>query len=154
MDRRTFSKLATLATIGTLSSDLELRAERPGLKKNIYKGCEQPSSLAAHVAVPSEWENSSIRLQDDKPISLRFFGSTVADLFTREIEESFHGVLENNLVTKPGNGFPAGFVSTSPAGQIWGGTMWTRDGGTFMRELVMRGYYEHAALLEIGRAHV
>jgi len=25
--------------------------------------------------------------------------------------------------------------------------MWTRDGGTFMRELVMRGYYEHAALL-------
>ena len=147
MDRRTFNRLAALASIGTLSSDLGLRAEQPGLKKNIDKGGEQPSSLAAHAAVPSELENSSIRLEDDKPISLRFFGSPAADLFTREIEESFHGVLENNFVAKPGNGFPAGFVSTSPAGQIWGGTMWTRDGSTFMRELVMRGYYEHAALL-------
>jgi hypothetical protein len=78
---------------------------------------------------------------------VRFFGSPDADLLTREFEESFQGVLRKNFVEKAGNGFPAGFVHASPPGQIWGGTMWTRDGGTFMRELAMRGYYEHAALL-------
>jgi len=91
--------------------------------------------------------DSSRRLEDDLPVSLRFFGSPDADLLTREFEESFQGVLRKNFVEKAANGFPAGFVGASPRGQIWGGTMWSRDGGTFLRELVMRGYYEHAALL-------
>ena len=133
MNRRAFNKLAALAAMSALSRGIELEAEQP--------------LLAAHAAVGSEPEDSSIRLEDDEPVSLRFFGSPVADLFTREIDESFQGVLKNNFVAKARDGFPAGFISTSPAGQIWGGTMWTRDGGTFIRELAMRGYYEHAALL-------
>ncbi len=91
--------------------------------------------------------DSSRRLEDDRPVSLRFFGSADADLLTHEFEESFQGVLRKNFVGKTANGFPAGFVGASPRGQIWGGTMWSRDGGTFLRELVMRGYYEHAAML-------
>ncbi len=118
MDRRTFNKLTSLAALGALS---------------------RKSGLAA--------EYTSIRLEDDQPVSLRFFGSPSADLFTRELEESFQGVLQESFVGTASNGLPAGFVSASIPGRPWAGTMWTRDAGTFMRELVMRGYYEHAALL-------
>ena len=118
MDRRTFNKLTSLAALGALS---------------------RKSGLAA--------EYTSIRLEDDQPVSLRFFGSPSADFFTRELEESFQGVLRESFVGTASNGLPAGFVSASIPGRPWAGTMWTRDAGTFMRELVMRGYYEHAALL-------
>jgi hypothetical protein len=118
MDRRTFNKLTSFAALGALS---------------------RKSGLAA--------EYTSIRLEDDQPVSLRFFGSPSADLFTRELEESFQGVLQESFVGTASNGLPAGFVSASIPGRPWAGTMWTRDAGTFMRELVMRGYYEHAALL-------
>ncbi len=86
-------------------------------------------------------------LEKDKPASLRFFGSSDAELFTRELDESFQGVLSKNFYSEAKDGFPAGFVSASLPGFPWAGTMWTRDGGTFMRELVMRGYLEHASLL-------
>lgn len=79
--------------------------------------------------------------------SLSFSGSSSADLFTKEIEASFQGVLEKDFVSVPANGEPAGFVNASPAGQPWNGTMWTRDAGTYLRELTMWGDYEHAALL-------
>jgi hypothetical protein len=102
---------------------------------------------ASAPAAAGSKPDSSRRLEDDPPVSLRFFGSPDADLLTHEFEESFQGVLRKNFVGKAANGFPAGFVGASPQGQIWGGTMWSRDGGTFLRELVMRGYYEHAALL-------
>jgi hypothetical protein len=102
---------------------------------------------SAPAADSSKGAGTSSHLEDDQPVSLRFFGSPDAELLTREFEESFQGVLRKNFVGKANDGFPAGFVGASPRGQIWGGTMWTRDGGTFMRELVMRGYYEHAALL-------
>jgi hypothetical protein len=91
--------------------------------------------------------DSSAHLEDDRPIALRFFGAPDAELLTREFEESFQGVLRKNFVAKAADGFPPGFIGATPRGQIWGGSMWTRDGGTFMRELVMRGYYEHAALV-------
>lgn len=83
----------------------------------------------------------------DQPVSLQFSGSADAELFTRELDASFRGVLEKNFVSVAGNGFPAGFVNASLPGFPWAGTMWTRDGGTFMRELVMRGYLGHASLL-------
>jgi hypothetical protein len=102
------------------------------------------ASSAAGVAVG---QSAASSLKDDQPVSLRFFGSPTADLFTRELDESFQGVLEKNFVAEAGNGFPAGFVNASLPGFPWAGTMWTRDGGTFMRELVMRGYYQHAVLL-------
>ena len=92
-------------------------------------------------------QTAASSLKDDQAVSLRFFGSPTADLFTRELDESFQGVLDKNFVAEADNGFPAGFVNASLPGFPWAGTMWTRDGGTFMRELVMRGYYQHAALL-------
>jgi hypothetical protein len=99
------------------------------------------------AAVSSQSLDSNIHLKDDQPVTLRFFGSPEADLFSRELDESLQGVLEKNFVATIGNGFPAGFINASLPGHPWGGTMWSRDGGTFMRELVMRGYYQHAALL-------
>jgi hypothetical protein len=83
----------------------------------------------------------------DRPVSLRFSGTADADLFTRELDASFQGVLDNNFVSVPAGGFPAGFVNASLPGFPWAGTMWTRDGGTFLRELVLRGYTHHAILL-------
>jgi hypothetical protein len=90
---------------------------------------------------------SLIGLATDQPVSLQFFGSPDAELFTKELEASFQGVLERNFVPVAGDSFPAGFVNASLPGFPWAGTMWTRDGGTFMRELVMRGYTEHASML-------
>jgi len=81
------------------------------------------------------------------PASLRFHGSRSAELFTRESDESLRGVLEDSFQQKPSSQLPVGFVNASLPGFPWAGTMWTRDGGTFMRELVMRGYYAHASLL-------
>lgn len=80
-------------------------------------------------------------------MTLRFYGSPVADLFTRELLASFEGVLKENFYAQARDGFPAGFVSASAPGKPWAGTMWARDAGTFMRELVMRGYEQHASLL-------
>jgi hypothetical protein len=91
--------------------------------------------------------NTSIALTDDQPVSLRFYGSQTAELFSRELDASFNGVLQNDFYPAARDGFPAGFVSASLPGFPWAGTMWTRDAGTFMRELVMRGYYQHASLL-------
>ncbi len=90
---------------------------------------------------------ASIRLQDDSPVQLRFYGSKTAELFSREVEASFRGVLQENFYPQARDGFPAGFISASAPGMPWAGTMWTRDAGTFMRELVMRGYDAHASLL-------
>ena len=100
-----------------------------------------PLSGAAKPSSPD------IQLSEDQAVSLRFFGSPDADLFTKELDESFQGVLEKNYYAQARDGYPAGFVSASLPGFPWAGTMWSRDGGTFMRELVMRGYYQHAALL-------
>lgn len=90
---------------------------------------------------------SGIHLQDDQPVMLRFYGSKDADLFTLELQASFDGVLKEDFYSSARDGFPAGFISASAPGRGWAGTMWSRDSGTFIRELVMRGYYEHASLL-------
>jgi len=99
------------------------------------------------LAGDSSLSPSAIHLENDQPASLRFFGSRDADLFTRELNASFQAVLTKNFYAEPRDGVPAGFVSASLPGFPWAGTMWTRDGGTFMRELVMRGEVEHASLL-------
>jgi hypothetical protein len=100
-----------------------------------------PLSGAATVS------SSGIQLAEDPAVTLRFFGPPAADLFTRELDASFQGVLKESFYAQARDGHPAGFVSASLPGFPWAGTMWSRDGGTFMRELVMRGYYQHAALL-------
>lgn len=106
--------------------------------------CGAPAFVSPAQAHPPE---SWLHLQDDQPVTLRFYGSPDADLFTREVQASFEGVLKENFYAEARDGFPAGFISASAPGMPWGGTMWTRDAGTFMRELVMRGYYQHASLL-------
>src|SRR5580698_490532 len=83
-------------------------------------------------------------LQSDRPGKLTFFGSDSADLFTKELNESFKGALALDYVSDPNGKFPLGFLNASPPSQPWYGTMWTRDAGTCMRELVYWGYYEHA----------
>src|SRR5215469_6356423 len=83
-------------------------------------------------------------LQSDCPGRLTFFGSDSADLFAKEVNKSLEGALALDYVSRPNDKFPLGFLNASPAGQPWYGTMWTRDAGTFMRELVFWGYYEHA----------
>lgn len=100
-----------------------------------------PFCAAATATAPA------ISLAEDQPVTLRFFGSPTADLFTKELDQSFQGVLKNSFYDRARDGYPAGFISASLPGFPWAGTMWSRDGGTFMRELVMRGYYQHASLL-------
>jgi len=100
-----------------------------------------PLSLCAQPAA------SGMPLGEARAVSLRFFGSPDADLFTKEINASFQGVLAKNFYAQARDGFPAGFVSASLPGFPWAGTMWSRDGGTFMRELVMRGDFADASLL-------
>lgn len=82
----------------------------------------------------------------DRPGQLRFWGCEAAELYTREIAESYAGVLRHNYVSQPGEKYPPGFVHASPIPQPWSGTFWTRDGGTFLRELVLWGNLEHACL--------
>ncbi len=83
-------------------------------------------------------------LQADRPGTLEFFGSGSATLFSKEVNESLQGVFLHNYVSVTGGKFPLGFLQASPIPQGWSGTMWTRDGGTFLRELVAWGYYQHA----------
>ena len=77
---------------------------------------------------------------------VRFFGSESAELFSLEIEASFQGVLTKNFVSDPASP-NAGFVFASIDGRPWSDTMWTRDAGTFLRELALWGDLEHACLL-------
>jgi hypothetical protein len=86
----------------------------------------------------------TFNLQADQPGRLEFYGSDSADLFSKEVNESFEGALELDYVWRQDGKFPLGFLNASPPSQPWYGTMWTRDAGTCMRELVFWGYYEHA----------
>ena len=83
---------------------------------------------------------------NDWPGAIRFWGTRAAELYAREIAESYKAVLARNYISKPGGDFPPGFVHASPVPQGWSGTFWTRDGGTFLRELAQWGYYNHARL--------
>jgi hypothetical protein len=80
----------------------------------------------------------------DVRATVRFAGSRTADLFTLEISESLQGLIERNArpLSDPEL---AGFVSASIDGRPWTDTMWTRDSGVFLRELVHWGYLGHAA---------
>ncbi len=70
---------------------------------------------------------------------ISFRGTPQAELFSRIINESLAGTLKLNLVRTATATEPAGFVHASPPGQEWSGTFWTRDGGTYLRELTLWG---------------
>jgi hypothetical protein len=86
-------------------------------------------------ARPDNTFSSENLLAKDQAASIRFIGSPTADLFTKELDASFQGVLEKSFVEQARDGYPAGFINASLPGFPWAGTMWSRDGGTFMREL-------------------
>lgn len=79
----------------------------------------------------------------NSPGKLIFEGSKTAEIFTKEIEESLRAVLERNFVLEGKN---RGFISASIDGRPWTGTMWSRDAGNFLRELVHYGYFGHACM--------
>lgn len=108
------------------------------------KAEKSPSPKAAGDSPSAPNSLLAFDLQSDHPGQLTFFGSDIAKLFTKELDESFKGVLALDYISKPNGKFPLGFLNASPAGQPWYGTMWTRDAGTFMRELTFWGYYAHA----------
>ncbi len=78
---------------------------------------------------------------------LRFSGHPLADLFTRECAQSLDGLCTHNLFSTPSADWPAGFVHASPPPQGWSNTMWTRDAGVFLRELVLWGRIDQARLV-------
>lgn len=88
---------------------------------------------------------TTFNLTADQPGKLSFIGSGTPELFAREVNESFQGVLKYNYFSRQDGAFPPGFVQASPTGQPWHGTMWSRDAGAFLRELVFWGYYAHAS---------
>jgi hypothetical protein len=105
---------------------------------------EAPLREPAPASPPAVKSSTVFDLQSDRPGQLTFLGSATADLFTKELSESMKGVLAEDYVSQPNDKFPLGFLNASPTNQPWYGTMWTRDAGTFMRELVSWGYYAHA----------
>ncbi|HPO15002.1 MAG TPA: hypothetical protein PLI09_16285 [Candidatus Hydrogenedentes bacterium] len=86
----------------------------------------------------------AFELDEDLPGTVQFLGSDTARVYGKEIKKSFKGVLKKNYVKKDKDGFPAGFLHASPPPQVWSGTFWTRDGGTFLRELTLWGLTAHA----------
>lgn len=82
-------------------------------------------------------------LEMDRPGSICFKGSLIAEIFTEEIKQSMEGILNKNYYYDDEN---AGFISTSIDGRPWEGTMWSRDAGTFFREMVFWGYIGRACL--------
>jgi hypothetical protein len=105
--------------------------------------CMMSPRLSREAHASSASDNAAA----NEPAFIQFTGSPDAELFTKELNASFQGVLQKNFVSVAGNGFPAGFANASLPGFPWEGTMWTRDGGTFMRELVMRGRLDKASPL-------
>lgn len=79
-------------------------------------------------------------------MKIRFYGSSTAELFSREVEESLRGVIKYQIITDK-NDENVGFASASLDGFCWGGTMWTRDAGTLLRELALWGYMDEACLV-------
>jgi hypothetical protein len=94
----------------------------------------------------SQFANMQVDAAGDRPGVVKFYGSESAELFTRELEESYHGVLTRNMITDPHDPM-VGFASASIDRRPWTDTMWTRDAGVFLRELAQWGYFGHACLL-------
>ncbi len=113
------------------------------------------------------------RLKYNKPGTLVFEGTYCAALFSKEIAASMEGALRKNYIgplnTHNSNPTPkevevsldgilrknyidplkinsVGFVQASVDGRPWTNTMWTRDAGVFLRELIHWGYFGHACM--------
>jgi hypothetical protein len=94
----------------------------------------------------SNQELEARHMPASEPGCLEFVGNRTAALFTREVKESIEGVLRHNLYGFDKGG-DAGFVSASVPGRACAGQFWSRDGGTFARELLHWGYFREAAMV-------
>ncbi len=77
---------------------------------------------------PGTPETSTVvfNLSSDNPGRLTaFFGSDYADLFIKEVNESFKVLLDRDFVSDTNGGYPLGFLNASPSSQPWYGTMWS-----------------------------
>lgn len=74
--------------------------------------------------------------------TLTFAGSPTADLYTLEVNTSLRNAWKYDC--NAGAPLPAGYCQASPTGQLWAGSFWSRDGGTFTRELILSGRYSAA----------
>ncbi|MDR1516801.1 MAG: hypothetical protein LBS52_01650 [Dysgonamonadaceae bacterium] len=114
---------------------------------NLFSICLWMMTFTATATTGMCGQVSYVDTLNDDPGTLRFYGSETADLFTKEVESSFRGVLKHNYIAEPTGMYEPGFVRASPEHQgCWDDTFWTRDGGTFLRELVQWGYLQHACL--------
>ncbi len=82
----------------------------------------------------------------DRRARLQFSGCAEALLFTREISDSFDGVMAKNRINANG-GLSTGAFSASVDGRPWTDTIWMRDNGAMLRELVHYGEFEAAKAL-------
>jgi hypothetical protein len=82
------------------------------------------------------------------PGRVSFSGPETAAWFSREVAESLAGVLAKNMISDPANPM-LGFIFASIDGRPWSDTMWTRDTGVFLRELVHWGYLDTACLIAV-----
>jgi len=78
------------------------------------------------------------------PGKLSFEGCAAAQYFTRECEESLTAHLKHLFQY---DGEDAGFVVVALPGRPWDDSIFARDMGCFLRELVGWGYIEHARML-------
>ncbi len=79
-------------------------------------------------------------------MELYFHGSRTGELFSKEMKVSLNAVIDRLLITDPTSP-NRGFLSACLPGAFFAGTMWTRDSGAFLRELVLWGRIEEAKLL-------
>jgi len=79
-------------------------------------------------------------------MKLTFEGSRTADLFSHELEASLDGIIDLMMITDESDP-NCGFCPVSLPGHPWDDTLWTRDGGTLLRELVLWGHIHEAKLL-------
>ena len=104
-------------------------------------------------------QNPDIDVVDNDPITilvkdklpkLKFQGNHVAELFRKEITESFKGTLAQNFISTPNDEYPLVFVRTSIVPYFWNGTFWSCDGGTYLRELVYYGKEKNVGIILWG----
>lgn len=75
--------------------------------------------------------------------SITFKGCDEAEWFSKELQHSFQGVLSKNYISDRQDSL-FGSVTASVDGRPWSDTIWSRDAGTFLRELVHYGCFEEA----------
>jgi len=79
-------------------------------------------------------------------VKLAFFGNSEAEHFTAIIRENIDGIFRN-LLCMDKNSDMYGYCYEALPGYSWRDSMWSRDFGTFLRELAFLGYTEEACAI-------